>query len=810
MGFRSTLHAAGVWLIMAAAMITCTGCHDKEPVAPELEPGALKIEIDGLPPGADADVRINGPRGFFRTIGKSDLITPAPAGHYQFHAGDVRSGGFTWSANQPQLDTTLTQGDTLRWRVSYAASTGAAAINISGLPGGVPASVRLIGNGISRIANGSVVLGDLPPGTYSVFVDSLNAGGTAFTGTGPTTAVISASTTPTELYVRYSNVFGSLVITATGIAKQQSAIPQPASDSNSNGIPKARVQGPLNRDTVVLFGAPIKLPVGYYIVTPGPVVVENRLFAPTTRSVNRAVISLPTASQRDTLFIAYQEVKTPVNLTVENVTVTQTVQRSDNSIPLLAGRDVLLRAFVRSDRPSVTPPPARVRVFDGNTLLATLPLTPPSNGVPTVFQEGDLKANYTARISASLIKPQFRFAVEVDPDSTLGEVQRSDNVWPTGAPFAPSVVVAPPFAVRFVPIVLGNTVGNVTEANKERFLTLSKVLWPLNQISADVRAPFATSVTSLDATDSNGNWSVVLNELRALMVLDGAPPSMHYYGVVNVPYSQGMFGLALVGAPVAVGWDRADADTVAAHEWGHNFGRFHAPCGNAPSPDPGYPVIGGATGVAGWNSLTGELKSPAMADVMSYCKPVWVSDYNYTTALSFRLANAPSKLVSSGSSEGLLIWGRVTRDNVVIEPAFRVNTNSSQHELTSKQSDFVVELLDSKGSVIESHGLNTYALDHHGSDNQFATVIEWNDALERRLQAIRVRNLRSALLSATRYAGDSSVMGLLFDASSGKARGFVRKNNGGRGLISSSPLLRGNIIWSDGVRSGQFHANPHH
>ena len=64
------------------------------------------------------------------------------------------------------------------------------------------------------------------------------------------------------------------------------------------------------------------------------------------------------------------------------------------------------------------------------------------------------------------------------------------------------------------------------------------------------------------------------------------------------------------------------------HELGHNHGREHAPCGV--SGDANYPYNGGSIGVYGYDLLTGQLFSPnEHADMMSYCDPTWISDYNF-------------------------------------------------------------------------------------------------------------------------------------------------------------------------------------
>ncbi|MGH7658692.1 MAG: hypothetical protein ACREL6_10705, partial [Gemmatimonadales bacterium] len=68
------------------------------------------------------------------------------------------------------------------------------------------------------------------------------------------------------------------------------------------------------------------------------------------------------------------------------------------------------------------------------------------------------------------------------------------------------------------------------------------------------------------------------------------------------------------------------------------------------------------------------LKAPSnYKDLMGYCNPTWVSDYNYLAVMNYRLASplgAPP--AATATVDGLLVWGRITDDSVILEPAFRV------------------------------------------------------------------------------------------------------------------------------------------
>ena len=108
---------------------------------------------------------------------------------------------------------------------------------------------------------------------------------------------------------------------------------------------------------------------------------------------------------------------------------------------------------------------------------------------------------------------------------------------------------------------------------------------------------------------------------------------------------------------------------MMAHELGHNFGLGHAPCGT--DGDSSYPYPGAKIGTWGYDLVNRELKDPDLYyDLMSYCGPEWVSDYNYEKVRAFLENNPPSP--QSLPQEGLFISGWIWRDEVVFNPPLRL------------------------------------------------------------------------------------------------------------------------------------------
>jgi hypothetical protein len=57
---------------------------------------------------------------------------------------------------------------------------------------------------------------------------------------------------------------------------------------------------------------------------------------------------------------------------------------------------------------------------------------------------------------------------------------------------------------------------------------------------------------------------------------------------------------------------------------------LHAPCGDPSNVDPLFPYPDADITVEGYDVRTGGLVPPTHKDMMAYCYPRWISDYNFT------------------------------------------------------------------------------------------------------------------------------------------------------------------------------------
>jgi hypothetical protein len=775
-------------------------------LAYEVLPTVLDVTIEGLPASTAAKVTLAAPDGEPLTPVRSQRFLQARPGSWTLQADTVASLTARHAPSPAAGTLQLAPGDTGRFAVQYTQVTGMLAVAVTGLPAGVGGAVVVRGpDGYERAVSGTTTLTHLRPGSYTIQASGFTLAGMTYTpATTAQQVTVTTSAVAAGVSVFYSAPIGELAISASGLPP--------------SGVPVFTVTGPVTR-TLQGPGRLIELPTGAYSVTAAAVTVDEVRYEATPTV---ATVTVANGAATPVHFTFAGAGGGAPNLRIQNVTVTQAVQTAAGDVPLVAGRRALVRVWVTANSDSNNYlPRATVVVTDANgAVLHDKTVAWLTAGVPTFVDGSQFNATLNTVLDSAVVKPGIRIKVALDPYNVPDETNKDDNVWPRdGIPRAIPVTSPPPFQVRFVPVTVGGLTGNVSSANLEQYLSLTRLLYPISAVEATVAPPFTSSVTALDAS-AVGPWSQVLSELNAARTAASAPLGQHYYGVVKVTYNAGIAGVGYVPGRTALGWDDGGSGgEVAAHEWGHNFGRSHAPCGT--SGDAQYPHSGGIIGHYGWIPGTGTIVSNMRPDIMGYCPAPWVSDYTWNAVLSYRQASAPSR--NSTTEDGLLVWGRVSNGRVVLEPAFRVRAPLTPLPAASTHR---LELLAADGAMLGAYRLPAQAVDHGPADEQhFAAVIPYSPAVEQALATIRVRDVRAPLRGAERtvrtgaavaaagdpataavlqprgvqprWQGSAVAMAMVRDATTGEVLGFVRDP----GRTVSTNGQRVEVVFSDGVRS---------
>ena len=469
--------------------------------------------------------------------------------------------------------------------------------------------------------------------------------------------------------------------------------------------------------------------------------------SPASRTITVAAAGTASAT------VTYSGSSSSLNLRIEGWQITQSVQSPAGDVPLVANRDGYVRVFVLANAANTAAPSVRLRLYSNGALASTLTIPAPGTSTPTQKDEGRLSSSWNVKIPSELFGPRLSVLADVDPGNTIPESNEADNTFPvSGTPQAQDVRSASTLAITFVPVrqKANGMQGDVSTANKARYLETVRRMYPLPGTDGDAHAVYTTATDgALEGDDGNGAWSAILGEIDALRLTEGTGRT--YYGVVRIDYSSGIAGLGYVGGRTAMGYDRdPDRMRVVAHELGHTWGRQHSPCGGPPGPDPAYPYPGGVIGVYGIEMATEVLKPPSTSDIMGYCNSPWISDYTYKAVQAFRAASGSIAPAPAGVQRCLLVWGRIENGRAVLEPAFEVVTRPSMPE---KPGPYSVDGLSAGGGRIFSLSFDAaqVADDPRGS-RHFAFAVPLGEAAAAGIGTLRLAGPGAAVAMARTQA----------------------------------------------------------
>lgn len=394
-------------------------------------------------------------------------------------------------------------------------------------------------------------------------------------------------------------------------------------------------------------------------------------------------------------------------LRMEAATLTQSIQRLDGTVPLVQGRDALLRVFVTADEANDYAPIVQASFYEGDELIHRAEITRSDPEIPRRVRQETLEGSWNVMIPGDVLRPGISMVVEVDPVQMIPLKPGSHRRIPATGRLPLDVRVVPPLWVRMVPVTQATqgTTGDISPARVPHFIEAVRSRYPLLDVHMDIRAPYVTSRLA----SSQQGWADLLFELRALRLTDNS--NRYYYGVLTHPGGNNIGGVGFIGGSTAIGYDHpARAHEVFAHEIGHNFNLRHAPCGGPVDVDPFFPYGGASIGQYGFNTTTGMIKIPSTdKDLMSYCGPEWISDYNFERVLLHRELNDWTNIGPYERRDALLVWGGVSNGRLVLEPSFRFEMRAS---LPSGVGDYEVRGLDTEGRTVFSYRFEPEEADH--------------------------------------------------------------------------------------------------
>ncbi len=370
--------------------------------------------------------------------------------------------------------------------------------------------------------------------------------------------------------------------------------------------------------------------------------------------------------------------------------LTQAAQSLDYPVPLIAGEDALLRVFLMNEDDQYSSmPPVRATFYLNNTTVHVEDVPEEPIPPPETADEGSLSSSINAFVPGAVIQPGLEMVVEIEPDGVASSHSNMPvRVPPTGR-MPVDVRDVPPLDLTLVPLLWVEDPDRSILSEIEGLTPDDDLFWPLRNLLpvGDLDISMRDAVfTSVDPVWEN--YPAVLSEIRAIHILDG--DRGHYMGVLR---SGG--GAAVTGGRTFL--SGLDGFTVA-HELGHNLGLGHAPCGDLSlfSIDANFPYADGAIGVWGYDARSELPVSPDTKDLMSYCRPQWISDYSFIKALNHRIYVESQQVPSAQPdfTESLLLWGYVDGSGQIsLKPAFTVHApvslpaETGPYRLTGNSAD---------------------------------------------------------------------------------------------------------------------------
>ncbi len=437
-------------------------------------------------------------------------------------------------------------------------------------------------------------------------------------------------------------------------------------------------------------------------------------------------------------------------------------------VPLVAGEEALLRAFVTARRASIaTMPSAQARFYVNGVERYVVDIPASQQIIPETINERTLSGSINAAIPAVVVQPGLEMVIDVDPDNTLDPALGVARRIPQEGRLAVEVVEMPEMMLTLVPLLWepepdSNLVDIVAEmaGNPEGNDRLkdTRTLLPVGKLSVRAHPPVMT--TSTDYGD-------MVREIAAVKQLDGVEG--YHMGIMS--HVGG--GAAWVRGRTGVAWPDSH---VIAHELGHNMSLLHAPCGSfevLDGPDPDYPYSDGIVGAVGYDrSGGGRIIPSATRDLMSYCDPYWISDYHFTKALRHRLAKESESVAArepSVSTTSLLIWGGIDgAGRPYLSPTFVVEAPPA---LPDRSGDYTIAGRTSVGTELFSFAFSMPVIADAEEESSFVFAVPTRPAWAGILASITL----SGPSGTVTLDGESDLpMAIIRDRRTGQVRAILR------------------------------------
>lgn len=402
---------------------------------------------------------------------------------------------------------------------------------------------------------------------------------------------------------------------------------------------------------------------------------------------------------------------------ISHVEWTQSVQDYENSVPLIAEKDTLVRVFVRSNNIPIRSLSGTIVakrdgvVLDGspmswivkNTYSGSLNFVLPKSWT----SEGALELTISVDNSSSLVtsllfhsSPEIKIVyIPIEYNGSTADPTKMANAisWMRDAYPNSNIIYKPGlFSTRWDPDPSCNKFFVNDEVVFCRALDLLKNLSRLYDLYYDQNYDFIVG------------W--LPNEAKSLFTL---PLGLSWLNGISSPLWINMDGKSVWYGE----WSKMD--TGVAHELGHNLDQRHSNSANCqpsyidhnsdwPWPDSSY------IHDIGWRAGTKTFYAPFQYfDIMSYCDPQWISKHTYTEIFDYWSEFKASQIRTQLTEDPLLVISGLifSDDEATMDPIWEKQVTSPWSN-PPVGTDYCIESLDSLDAVINNQCFDLDFFDH--------------------------------------------------------------------------------------------------
>ena len=218
----------------------------------------------------------------------------------------------------------------------------------------------------------------------------------------------------------------------------------------------------------------------------------------------------------------------------------QAVQSLEFPVPLVAGKEALLRVFVTAARDnSESLPPVRASFYHDGALAHVADILGGTGRIPTEVREGSLAASVNAVVPAAVVQPGLDMVVEIDPDGTLDPGLGVAKRIPETGRLSLEVREMPRFELTLVPFLWTEAPDSTildavasTVDDPEEWLWARRPYFPVGDLVVRDHEPVMSS---------SNNASDLVRETGAIRAMEGG--TGYFMGTMSPPVT-GASGLA--------------------------------------------------------------------------------------------------------------------------------------------------------------------------------------------------------------------------------------------------------------------------